>query len=97
MERMAERCNQMYISARPQHTADFAHHQFGSAHMLQNGIAFHALKNSGREGKVSGICSDIHAGYREEIEVDVAIHATSGAADVEIPASQGEVLGFPWI
>ncbi len=65
--------------------------------MLEDGVAFHSLKNIGPERKLGGIRSHIHSGHGKQIKVDIAIHHSAGAADTKIPAAQWKVLGFPRI
>jgi hypothetical protein len=71
---------------------NFRHHTLRMAHMLQHRFAFHARKNAIGEGKFFGVGGHVDAWHGKEIEVEIPGDASPGAADIEIPLAEREIL-----
>jgi hypothetical protein len=59
--------------------------------MLENGVAFDTLENSVGKRQSLRAGADIDSGSHDDIQIDVPIGCCSGAADIEVPASQRSV------
>ena len=65
--------------------------------MLQNGVAFDTLKQTGGERQLFGVRRHVHAGYGEQVQIHVTGHFAPSAADIQIPSAQRKILWFGWI
>src|SRR5271166_711469 len=87
----------MKISARRKHAADFGHDTLGVSDMLQNGVAFYTREARRAKRKLLGIGRDADSGYFYQVQIHVPRDAPPRAADIEVPAAEGKVLGLPGI
>ena len=92
MKRVTEGSHQMSVAAGGENALDLPHDALGVADMFENRVALDALKQAVRKRQALRIGGHIHAGHGEQVQVHVAFHHASGAADIEIPAPQRKVF-----
>src|SRR4051794_37025440 len=91
---MAERRDQVRVTARRQDAVDLLHYLLGPADVLQHRVALHALEDGVLKRQLVSIRGDVDARDGKQIEIDEARHRPARAADIEIPTAQGKVLGL---
>lgn len=92
VEGVAEGGDEVGVAAGSEDAGDFGGDGVGIADVFEDGITFDAGEQVGGEGELFGVGGDVHTGDGEEIEVDVTVDTLAGAADVEVPAAEGEIL-----
>lgn len=82
VERVAERRHQMHPSPRLQATGDLPHQNFWAWRVLQNSHALYSGKDVREKWQAFRVGDDINARHRDQIEVNVTVHAAAGSTNV---------------